>query len=204
MTKKILIADDHHVVRIGTALILEKNFNDVEVDFAETYDEAKQKIESEKFDLLILDIELPGSILKSMVKEIKSISPETLILIFTSYKENIALQYIEEGANGFLNKQSDPEHFVKAVEAILKDGYYYTSEMMNEILKGNQKKKAIENLSERELQVFNLLAKGNGNLEIANTLNIEESTVGTYKRRVYQKLKISNLVELLEIYSEIH
>ncbi|MCD9617285.1 response regulator transcription factor [Chryseobacterium gleum] len=204
MTKKILIADDHHVVRIGTALILEKNFNDVEVDFAETYDEAKQKIESEKFDLLILDIELPGSILKSMVKEIKSISPETLILIFTSYKENIALQYIEEGANGFLNKQSDPEHFVKAVEAIFKDGYYYTSEMMNEILKGNQKKKAIENLSERELQVFNLLAKGNGNLEIANTLNIEESTVGTYKRRVYQKLKISNLVELLEIYSEIH
>lgn len=204
MTKKILIADDHHVVRIGTALILEKNFNGVEVDFAETYDEAKQKIESDKFDLLILDIELPGSILKSMVKEIKSISPETFILIFTSYKENIALQYIEEGANGFLNKQSDPEHFVKAVEAIFKDGYYYTSEMMNEILKGNQKKKAIENLSERELQVFNLLAKGNGNLEIANTLNIEESTVGTYKRRVYQKLKISNLVELLEIYSEIH
>ncbi|MCE4065814.1 response regulator transcription factor [Chryseobacterium gleum] len=204
MTKKILIADDHHVVRIGTALILEKNFNDVEVDFAETYDEAKQKIESGTFDLLILDIELPGSILKSMVKEIKSISPETFILIFTSYKENIALQYIEEGANGFLNKQSDPEHFVKAVEAIFKDGYYYTSEMMNEILKGNQKKKAIENLSERELQVFNLLAKGNGNLEIANTLNIEESTVGTYKRRVYQKLKISNLVELLEIYSEIH
>ena len=204
MTKKILIADDHHVVRIGTALILEKNFNQFEIDFAETYGEAKQKIESEKYDLVILDIELPGSILKSMVKEIKTISPESLILIFTSYKENIALQYIEEGANGFLNKQSDPENFVKAVEAIFKDGYYYTSEMMNEILKGNQRKKAIENLSERELQVFNLLAKGNGNLEIANALNIEESTVGTYKRRVYQKLKISNLVELLEIYSEIH
>ncbi|MEF9476658.1 response regulator transcription factor [Chryseobacterium sp. 1B4] len=204
MTKKILIADDHHVVRIGTAMILEKNFNYVEVSFAETYDEAKQKIESEKYDLVILDIELPGSILKSMVKEIKAISPESLILIFTSYKENIALQYIEEGANGFLNKQSDPENFVKAVETIFKDGYYYTSEMMNEILKGNQRKKNIENLSERELQVFNLLAKGNGNLEIANALNIEESTVGTYKRRVYQKLKISNLVELLEIYSEIH
>ncbi|WP_228464047.1 response regulator transcription factor [Chryseobacterium bernardetii] len=54
------------------------------------------------------------------------------------------------------------------------------------------------------MQVFNLLAKGNGNLEIANTLDIQESTVGTYKRRVYQKLKIANLVELLEIYKEIH
>ncbi|TXI95599.1 MAG: response regulator transcription factor, partial [Chryseobacterium cucumeris] len=82
--------------------------------------------------------------------------------------------------------------------------HYYTPEIMNELLKGNKKRKAIENLSERELQVFNLLAKGNGNLEIANALDIEESTVGTYKRRVYQKLKITNLVELLEIYSEIH
>lgn len=204
MTKKILIADDHHVVRIGTAMILEKNFNHLGVDFAETYGEAKQKIESEKYDLVILDIELPGSILKSMVKEIKEISEDTLILIFTSYKENIALQYIEEGANGFLNKQSDPENFVKAVEALFKDGNYYTPEIMSELLKGDKKRKAIENLSERELQVFNLLAKGNGNLEIANALDIEESTVGTYKRRVYQKLKITNLVELLEIYSKIH
>ncbi|PTT42578.1 DNA-binding response regulator [Chryseobacterium sp. HMWF028] len=204
MTKKILIADDHHVVRIGTALILEKNFNYFEVNFAETYGEAKQKIKSEKYDLVILDIELPGSILKSMVKGIKGISEDTLILIFTSYKENIALQYIEEGANGFLNKQSDPDHFVKAVEALFKDGYYYTPEIMNELLKGNKKRSAVENLSEREMQIFNLLAKGNGNLEIANALNIEESTVGTYKRRVYQKLKITNLVELLEIYKEIH
>ncbi len=67
-----------------------------------------------------------------------------------------------------------------------------------------QKKSPVEILSERELQVFDLLAKGNGNLEIANVLNIEESTVGTYKRRVYQKLKIKNLIELLEIYNEIH
>lgn len=204
MTKKILIADDHHVVRIGTALILEKNFDDFEIDFAETYTEVKQKVENENYDLVILDIELPGSILKSMVKEIKSISGDTLVMIFTSYKENIAIQYIEEGANGFLNKQSDPEVFVKAVEAIFKDGYYYTSGIANGMMEGLKKKKMIGSLSERELQVFNLLAKGNGNLEISNALNIEESTVGTYKRRVYQKLNITNLVELLEIYNEIH
>jgi DNA-binding NarL/FixJ family response regulator len=72
------------------------------------------------------------------------------------------------------------------------------------MMEGLKKKKMIGSLSERELQVFNLLAKGNGNLEISNALNIEESTVGTYKRRVYQKLNITNLVELLEIYNEIH
>lgn len=204
MTKRILIADDHHVVRIGTALILEKNFNEFEIDFAETYDEIKQKVENVKFDLVILDIELPGSTFKSMVKEIKNISKDTLILIFTSYKESVAMQYIQEGANGFLNKLSDPETFVKTVEGIFRDGYYYTPEVLNEMVVRMQKKSPLEILSERELQVFDLLAKGNGNLEIANVLNIEESTVGTYKRRVYQKLKITNLVELLEIYNEIH
>lgn len=204
MTKRILIADDHHVVRIGTALILEKNFNDFEIDFAETYDEVKEKVRAVKFDLVILDIELPGSTFKLMVKEIKMISEHTLILIFTSYKESVAMQYIQEGANGFLNKLSNPETFVKTIDGIFKDGYYYTPEVLNEMIVRMHKKSPLEILSEREQQVFDLLAKGNGNLEIANALNIEESTVGTYKRRVYQKLKITNLVELLEIYNEIH
>lgn len=204
MTKRILIADDHHVVRIGTTLILEKNFERFDIDFAETYDEVREKLRAVKFDLVILDIELPGSTFKSMVKEIKSISEETLVLIFTSYKESIAMQYIQEGANGFLNKLSNPETFVKTIEGIFKDGYYYTPGVLNEMVIQMQKKSPVEILSERELQVFDLLAKGNGNLEIANVLNIEESTVGTYKRRVYQKLKIKNLIELLEIYNEIH
>lgn len=204
MTRKILIADDHHVVRIGTAMILEKNFDDLEIDFAETYYEVKQKVKTETFDLVILDIELPGSILKSMVKEIKKIDEKILILIFTSHTENIAIQYIQEGANGFLNKLSDSETFVKTINAIFKDGYYYSPQVMHEIVTGMKKKNPTETLSEREFQVFNLLAKGNGNLEIANVLDIQESTVGTYKRRVYQKLKITNLVELLKIYNEIH
>jgi DNA-binding NarL/FixJ family response regulator len=203
MTKKILIADDHHVVRIGTAMILEKKFGDISIDFAETYDEIKHKVQTEKYDLLMLDLELPGSIFKAMIKEIKALSKEILILIFSSYKENIALPYFEEGANGFLNKLSDPETLVKAVETILEDGYYYSQNMMNIVSEELKKKKPTEILSERELQVFNLLAKGNGNLEIANVLDIQESTVGTYKRRVYNKLKITNLIELLDIYKGI-
>lgn len=203
MTKKILIADDHHVVRIGTAMILEKKFGDISIDFAETYDEIKHKVQTEKYDLIMLDLELPGSIFKAMIKEIKALSKEILILIFSSYKENIALPYFEEGANGFLNKLSDPETLVKAVETILEDGYYYSQNMMNIVSEELKKKKPTEILSERELQVFNLLAKGNGNLEIANVLDIQESTVGTYKRRIYNKLKITNLIELLDIYKGI-
>ena len=204
MTKKILIADDHHVVRVGTAMILEKRLGDLSIDFAETYDEIKLKVKAEKYDLLMLDLELPGSIFKSMIKEIKALNEDILILIFSSHKENVALQYFEEGANGFLNKLSDPETLVKAVETTLEDGYYYSQNIMNLVSEELKKKKPTEILSERELQVFNLLAKGNGNLEIANTLDIQESTVGTYKRRVYIKLKINNLIELLDIYNGMH
>lgn len=204
MTKKILIADGHHVMRIGTAMILEKNFDNFFVDFVETYPEIKQKIQQEKFDLIILDIELPGSIFKSMIKELRALNEDILILIFSFHKESIALQYFEEGANGFLNKLSDIETLIKTVESIFKDGYCYPPGVINQISQRYRKKKPTEILSERELQVFTLLAKGNGNLEIANMLDIQESTVGTYKRRVYDKLKITNLIELLKIYNQMH
>jgi DNA-binding NarL/FixJ family response regulator len=75
---------------------------------------------------------------------------------------------------------------------------------MSKLMERNNKKSPEDLLSERELQVFMLLAKGNGNLEIANILEIQESTVGTYKRRIYNKLNISNLVDLLEIYNGLH
>jgi DNA-binding NarL/FixJ family response regulator len=204
MNKKILIADDHYVVRIGTALILEKNFDNLFIDFAETYHEIRQKIITEKFDLLILDIELPGSIFKAMIKDLKSLSEGLLILIFSSHPETIALQYIEEGANGFLNKLTAPETLAAAIESIFKTGMYYSPVLMNRLMEKNNKKSPENLLSERELQVFMLLAKGNGNLEIANILDIQESTVGTYKRRIYSKLNINNLVDLLEIYNGLH
>jgi len=205
MTRKILIADDHHVVRVGTSVILEENFDDLSIDYAETYYEVKEKVQTEKFDLIILDIDLPGSTYKSMIKELKSIDDEVLILLFSSYQEDIAFQYFEEGANGFLNKLSDDETFVKAVTAVFKDNYYFPPSIMGQLAVGRSGKKSTEKLlSKREFQIFNLLAKGNGNLEIANMLGIEVSTVGTYKKRIYAKLNISNIVELVKLYNEVH
>lgn len=205
MMKKILIADDHHVVRIGTAMILKENFKDFTIDFAETYDEIKEKLTSDPFDLIFLDLDLPGSAFKSMIKELKNIAPNLLILIFSSFKENVALQYFEEGANGFLNKLSEEENIIIAVNSIFENGYYFPPNIMLQLAHGrNNKKSTQEILSEREFQIFCLLAKGNGNIEISNILNIELSTVATYKRRVYSKLKITNLIQLFELYKEIH
>jgi len=202
MSKKILIADDHHVVRVGTSIIVKEAFQEVLIDFAATYDEVKQKLQAEDFDLIILDIDMPGTVYKSMIKEIKSIRNDVLILVFSSYEEDIALQYYKEGINGFLNKLSEPHEIISAIESIFQKGFYYSSYIMGQMVENQSS--PVEILSEREFEIFKLLAQGNGNLEIANLLNVEESTIATLKRRLYKKLKISNLAQLIKIYNSVH
>jgi|UPI0006464134 DNA-binding NarL/FixJ family response regulator len=204
MKKKILIADDHSVVRLGTALVLENQITDIDCDYAENYDEVKEKLKEEKFDLLILDIDMEGSTYKYMIRELKNIQEDILILMFSSYKENVAVEYIQEGAEGFLNKMSSEKILVRAVRSIFEDGFYYTPQLIEQLSKYQQKKDVNEVLSERELQVFRLLAEGNGNLEIANALNIQMTTASTYKRRVFAKLGVNNVIELLKIYNSSH
>lgn len=201
MNKKILIADDHYVVRLGTALVLENQFAKIAIDYAENYDEVKSKLHAEKFDLIILDIEMPGSTFKYMIKELKMIQEDLMIMIFSSYKESVAIEYIQEGAEGYLNKLSSEKTLIKAIQSIFEDGYYYPLKLIKQLSSRSQKKEVELILSERELQVFKLLAEGNGNLEIANILQIQMTTASTYKRRIYAKLGVNNLIDLLKIYN---
>ncbi|WP_415326247.1 response regulator [Chryseobacterium sp. MMS23-Vi53] len=201
MNKKILIADDHSVVRLGTALVLENQFSNIFCDYAENYGEVKKKLHEERFDLLILDIDMEGSTFKLMIKELKMIQEDLPILIFSSYKENIAVEYIQEGAEGFLNKLSSEHTLIRAVQTIFEAGFYYTPQLIEQLSAYRQKKDIIETLSERELQVFRLLAEGNGNLEIANILNIQMTTASTYKRRIYAKLGVDSVIDILKIYN---
>lgn len=202
MNKKILIADDHSVVRLGTKIVLQRNIDELEIDFAENYDQVKEKIKAGNFDLLILDIEMENSIYKYMIKELKSIQQDLKILVFSSSEENIGLDYVQEGAEGYLNKLNNDEVLVKAVTSIFEEGYYYPPKLVQ--LSGRpQRKDPQEVLSERELQVFKLLGEGNGSLEIANALNVQAGTVGTYKKRIYNKLGIKNIIDLFKVYRKL-
>lgn len=201
MNKKILIADDHSVVRLGVALVLENEISDIACDYAENYDEVKKKLQEEQFDLLILDVNMEGSTFKYMIRELKMIQQDLLILVFSSYKEEVAVEYILEGAEGFLNKMSSEKMLVKAVRSVFENGFYYTPQLIAQFSKHQEKKDVNKILSQRELQVFRLLIEGNGNLEIANALNIQMTTASTYKRRVYAKLGVNNVIELLKIYN---
>lgn len=201
--RKILIADDHYVVLAGTSLILQTNIADLKIDQASCFRETTEKVTANDYDLLILDIDMPDTLYKNMISEIKKIKKDLKIMIYTSYTDNqIAIQYINEGADGFLNKQANENEIINAVESMLQDGFYYPKQLIKSLVLKSAH--PIEKLSDRELEIFNLLTNGNGNIEIANLLNIKSTTVSTYKTRIYEKLEVSSLWELIEIKKSLH
>lgn len=204
MTKKILIVDDHLVVRNGVAMVLEKKIADVVISNAENFFEAIAQVREDTFDLVILDINIPGGKSTEMITDLRAIQPSIKILMFSAHEEEqYALKYISAGANGYLNKLSSEEKMMFAINSIFESSSYISAELLTKLVEAKTNKKVInplEVLSKRELQIVQLLINGNGNLEISNMLDIHMSTVSTYKARVFEKLKINNLVELINLY----
>lgn len=169
MNERILIADDHYVVRAGTALVLDSAYPQFKIDFAENYDQVKNHLSNHPCDLLLLDIDMQGTKYKKMIPELKSIQESLKILVFSRYDKDVAIQYIREGAEGYLNKQSSEEEIKEAVRSVIEKGYYYPAELIGLIIQ-NKKSNPAEKLSSREYEIFKLLASGTGNLEIGNKL----------------------------------
>ena len=207
MNKKILIVDDHLVVRNGVAMVLEKQIQEVEIFNAENFFEAVALLREEYFDLVILDINIPGGKNTEMITDLRAIQPSVKILIFSAHEEEqYAVKYISAGANGYLNKLSSEEKMMFAINSIFESSSYISAELLTKLVHTRTSNKIInplEVLSKREHQIAQLLIKGNGNLEISNMLDIHMSTVSTYKARVFEKLKINNLVELINLYKAI-
>ena len=208
MANRILIVDDHLVVTTGVSLILEGNFKDLTIFTAKNFPETISFVKENKIDLIILDINIPGGKNREMIQDIRAFLPDVKILIFSAYSDDdYACQYIIAGANGYLNKLSSEETIVLAIDSILKKGSYFTPEIINKIVSANINKTAInplDNLSKRELEISELLLSGDGNIEIANKLNIQMSTVSTYKSRIFEKLNVKNLVELITIFKKLN
>lgn len=200
---KIILADDHSVVRQGVSLILKSHFRDIEIKNASEFHEVISIIQSFNAQIIFLDINILGGNSTLMIEKIRKYNSKISILMFSAYEEDTyALRYIHAGANGFLSKEASEEEMVEAVNSLLKTGKYFSSrtkeKMLDRILQ-NTPMNPVELLSDREIEVAELLAKGLGNIEIANILKIQMSTVSTYKIRIFEKLKISNVVNLSEI-----
>lgn len=204
LQRNILLVDDHLVVRKGVEIILSNSIFGATIYNAENYDEAIELVNVIKFDLVILDVNINGVENIKIMNKIKSIQKELKILIFSSHDEKqYGVRYIQNGADGYLNKFCSEDKIVSVVKEILDHGIFYSKDLKAKLnTKSKKHSNTIENLSNREFEIAQLLVNGYGNLEISNKLEIQMSTVSTYKNRIFDKLDINNVVALSKLLKE--
>lgn len=204
----VLITDDHGIVRLGASIVVEETIDEVEIHQASNFDEMIGLIKEKNFDLLLMDINMPGGNNIKMIGEILSIQKDLKILVFSSYEESIyALRYIQEGAVGYINKNSNKNLLKDAIQTVLNGQKYMSEEVKemyyNSLIQGKSskvKENLLNLLSNREMDVAKQLINGLSINEVSKALELKSSTVSTYKTRVFEKLQIENIAELIEVF----
>ena len=198
---KILLADDHSIVRAGLRRIVEES-GDMEV-IAEAADgrEAIQKVHKKVPDVAVIDISMPGLDGLEVVSQLRTYYPKLPILILTMHEEGqYVVRAIEAGAMGYITKQSAPEQLVKAIRKVHAGGRYLTDDAAEalalSVARRMHGRSPLDSLSMRELQVLRRLALGHTNREIAKAYSISIKTVDTYRFRLLKKLNLRNNAEL--------
>src|SRR5688572_15126932 len=197
---KILIADDHAILRRGLRNLLQEEFVALEVAEARDSREALDQMVREEWDLILLDINMPGRGGLEVLTETRRVRAKAKILVLSAYaEEEFALRAFQLGASGYLNKQTAFDELLLAVRRILGGGKYVTAslaERMAATLGGQLQPEPHEALSTRELQVLRLIAVGRTLKEISNELALSEKTVATYRARIAEKMGLGSKVEL--------
>jgi len=198
----ILIVEDHPLIRMGLEILILNAQPDAGISQSDNFPDGLVLLKKEKFDMLILDIDVPGSENIRMMEMVREIQPAILILIHSGYDEQVyALPYLQAGADGFLSKLTSQDEFDAAFTALITKGKY-TSDKVQQIMldsissPDSKTKNPITSLSPQEMRVMQLLLEGKWTKEIAAILNIKENTVSTFKRRVFDKLGVTDLLEL--------
>ncbi|MFC7348517.1 response regulator [Chryseobacterium zhengzhouense] len=201
---RIIVADDHGIVRMGLIQTIKRLLPAATVSEVEDYKSLYKAILKEEFDLAIMDVNMPNGSVQEAIDYIKMHQPNLRILIFSSQDEELyAIRYLKMGAGGYLSKQSSSSVIEVALRAMLNTGRY-ASDIVKEAmflgsLTGTTKDSPFESLSDRELQIANKIAEGLPLKEISNQLNLHSSTISTYKNRLFEKLNIKSVPELVEI-----
>lgn len=197
---RILIVDDHEVVRRGLRQILAEALPDASIDEAGTSEAALGAIASVAWDLVLLDINLPGRSGLEVLEDARRLRPALPVVVVSAYpEEEFAIRCIRLGAAGYLTKNTASSELVAAARKALSGGKYVTArlaERLMDVLGGEGNPSPHEALSSRELQVLRLVASGRTSKEIAAELHLSEKTIATYRARISDKLGISTIVEL--------
>jgi len=196
----VLVVDDHVILRKGLIQILLQEYPDANVTEAGNSGEAFKEIRKQAWDLILLDISMPGQSGIDVLKQIRAEEIKTPILMLSMHPESqYAVRALKGGASGFLNKQSATEELINAVKKILSGKKYITpsvAESLVDNLGGEGSRQSHEELSDREMQVLLLLASGKSVSDIAEEIALSSSTVSTYRMRILEKLSLKNNAEL--------
>lgn len=197
---RILIADDHGIVRRGVRNLLEEEIPGAVIAEASDAREAIELLMRDPWDLMVLDINMPGRNGLEVLEEIRRLRSTTRVLVLTAYPEGeFALRAFQLGASGYLNKQTAFDELLTAVRRILSGGKYVTvslAEKLAATIGGEVRVEPHQTLSSRELQVLRMIAAGRSLKEISGELGVSEKTVATYRARISEKMGIGTKVEL--------
>ena len=190
--KKILIADNHPAMRRGVKLILSNEFSEVEFGEASTSEEVFVKVKEKNWDIIILDMEMPGRCGLEVCRQLKEEQTKIPVLLFSQHPESqTGIRAFRAGACGYLSKEAADVELQKAVVQILSGRKYITSslaELLAMQLENPESKSPHELLSDREYQTFILIAKGKTISQIAQELSLSVPTISTFRQRILGKM----------------
>ena len=196
---KILIGDDHAIVRRGLKQIVEEDAH-MAVDEACTGQEILTKVQADDYDILVLDITLPDRSGLDILKQLKVMKPELPILVLSIHPESqYAVRVLRAGASGYLSKDSAPDELVSAIKKVSDGGKYVSASLAEKLafdLDMKSDRPPHELLSDREYQVMCLIASGKPVKKIAENLYLSVKTISTYRARILEKMKMKNNAEL--------
>lgn len=199
---RILIADDHEIVRRGLKQILSEDFSFAHIEEASDCPSLVEKATSSAWDIVISDLAMPGGGGLEALKQIKGKLPELPVLILSIYpEEQYALRVMKAGASGYLTKDAAPEELVTAVNRILSGRRYLTESVTEKLVQKLDSQDDVplhELLSDREWDVFRYIAKGKSVSEISKLLLVRSTTVSTYRTRILTKLNMKTNADIIQ------
>jgi DNA-binding NarL/FixJ family response regulator len=197
---RILITDDHALIRMGLKQLLQAGIGRAVIGEASNASEALQQISDKEWDIVILDITMPGRSGVDILRDIKMLRPKLPVLVLTACSEDqFAMRVLKVGAAGFVRKEMAPTELITAIKKVMSGGKYISQSLAEKLATHLQEDTEIpvhETLSDREYEVMRLLAKGNTPTEVAKMLSLSVKTVSTYRTRILEKLHLRTNAEL--------
>ncbi len=196
--KRIILADDHSFIRLGLIQILKDEYPNVEITEVSDGESLVKAITLQDFDLVISDLDMPGRSGLEALEQIRLTRPGLPVLILSIYPEELyAVRVLKAGASGYMNKNAAPYELIAAVERILSGRKYITPEIGEKLLEYRDlNKKPHELLTNREFEIFKLLASGKTITQISDSLSLALTTISTHRGRIMKKLNLATNSDL--------